>query len=240
MPEQDDSVKPILPPYLAFQSFKNFIKGLRETGLPARIDKSVLGSMSGATQSSLILTLKFLRLISADGTPSPELVQLVDGGEAGEKKVYAGLIAQRYAFVAERKVSLETATQSQLEEVFTAKDLTGETLRKAVSFFVLLSTEAGMKVGPHLKSAKRRGNGSGVRRQKKRNGDEGVGGGSGPAVPPPPPTEPSGHKSYALDLSADGKRIIKVTAPIDLKSDEIERLSGWLHFQYNVEWKKKS
>jgi len=234
MPNPDDTQKRKLPPYLPYATFKNFRSAMKETGLPSQIDKSVLGKYSGATQSTLLLTLKFLKLIDEKGLPSTTLASLVEGPEQNQPRTLHSIIENAYDFVAAKKIDLASATQKQLEDCFEDQGLSGETTRKAVSFYVLLATEAGIKVSAHLKSAKRK---LATRKAKKRSDEETPANKGGtPAVTPPP--EAPGHKTYTLDLAVDGTRIVRVTAPTDLKSEEIERLSGWLHFQFNVAWKK--
>ena len=44
----------INPPYLAFRTFRHFLDGLRASGIPGRIDRSVMSSLSGGAQSALI------------------------------------------------------------------------------------------------------------------------------------------------------------------------------------------
>lgn len=230
MPE--DNAKTPLPPYLAFKSFLNFIDALRKSGLPGRIDKSVMSGQSGGTQSSLMQTMKFLKLIEEDGTPTPTLVALVKQSSEDSKKAYAELAAKHYSFVATKGVNLETATEGQLEEVFRSF-YSGDTVRKAMTFYILLATEAGMKVSAHLKAAKRKATGNGgsaTRRPRKKGGE-----GSGVAfTPPAPPPAPDGHRTYQLDLAVEGTRFVKMTAPINLTAAEIERIKGWMGFQFNI------
>ncbi|HEY4300654.1 MAG TPA: DUF5343 domain-containing protein [Candidatus Didemnitutus sp.] len=221
---------------MAFKTFTNFIDGLREAGLPGRIDKSVMDGQSGGTQSSLLLTLKYLGLITPDGTPTPALVALVKPA-ADRKKIYAEIVHQHYAFVAAKGARLETATEGQLDEVF-RESLSGDTVRKAMTFYVLLATEAGLAVSPHLRSAKRKSTGTGgstARRPRKKNTPA-----SQPPFSPPPPVqnEPEGHKTYTLDLTADGKRLIRITAPFPMTRAEADRVTGWIDFQFNVTPKK--
>lgn len=232
----EENTKSPLPPYLAFKTFLNFIDGFRTSGLPGRIDKSVMSGQSGGTQSSLMATLKFLKLIQDDGTPTPALVTLVKQSPEDSKKTYAELVSKQYAFVSTKGVNLETATEGQLEEVFRNSGFSGDTVRKAMTFFVLLATEAGMKVSAHLKAAKRKATGHGGGAQRKPRKKAGAEGSAPPFNPPTPPpqNEPEGHKTYQLDLATDGKRFVKVTAPINLTAAEIARITGWMGFQFNI------
>ena len=51
-----------LPPYVAYRTFRSFIQ-LLSPAVPGRIDRSLMASMSGASQSQLIHALRCLRLI---------------------------------------------------------------------------------------------------------------------------------------------------------------------------------
>jgi hypothetical protein len=246
-----DTAKHPLPPYAAFATLKNFTAAFRTTGLPSRIDKTVMSKLSGAAQSRVTLALKYLGLVNPDGTPTNKLTVLVTGKEDEVKKQWSDLARVSYAFVFRDGFKLESATVAQLNERFDAiEGLSGDTTRKAMAFFLQMATEGGMTISPFLSSSQRRGSGSGTAKPRKpkkislsgnghENNDE-RSGSQPPFSPPPPAPEPTGHKTYTLDLSPDGKRVVKVTAPVDLKAEEVERLSGWLHFQYNVAWKDKT
>jgi hypothetical protein len=58
-----------------------------------------MSSQSGATQSSLILTMKFLKLIQEDGAPTLLLQALVKQADGDAKKEYAELINKSCGFV---------------------------------------------------------------------------------------------------------------------------------------------
>ena len=63
-----------LPPYVSYRTFQNFIDGLQQEGIPARIDRSYWSDrLSGSTGIQLMSALRFLGLIDADGTPTNRL-----------------------------------------------------------------------------------------------------------------------------------------------------------------------
>jgi len=51
-----------LPPYVPFKTFVTFIKKLKDTTVPERIDSSVLRSYSGGMAGQLTAALKYLKL----------------------------------------------------------------------------------------------------------------------------------------------------------------------------------
>ena len=66
------------PAYVAYPSLQTFLSQLKEHGVPSQIDRSVMTSFSGGTQSHLAATLRFLRLTNGSGAPSPAMRSLVE------------------------------------------------------------------------------------------------------------------------------------------------------------------
>jgi hypothetical protein len=157
------------PPYVAYRTFSNFIKSLRESGIPNRIDRSVpaLAGQSGATQSFLLATLRFLGFTTQDGTPTSALKELV-AHPVNEKVIFEKTARENYKFIFNDAFKVETATEAELGEKFKEKDLSGQTIRKAVSFFVALCGAGGIKLSPHFPQTRGQGNGTSTRRYKKR------------------------------------------------------------------------
>jgi hypothetical protein len=138
------------PPYVAYKSFTNCIGSLRESGLPNRIDRSIFPGLSGATQSFLLATLRFLGLINSEGTPSPSLKDVVENPH-NERAVLSKAIKEKYSFIFDGGFNINSATASQLEDKFRERGLSGQTIRKAVSFFTALCESSGIPLSPHLK-----------------------------------------------------------------------------------------
>jgi hypothetical protein len=156
------------PPYVAYKTFSNFIGSLRESGLPNRIDRSVLPGQSGSTQSFLLSTLRFLGLINEEGIPSSPLADLVSH-PANEKATLDKVIKESYKFIFTDGFNLQAATESQLRERFEERGLSGETIRKSVSFFLIACEHAGIPLSVHVRGRRDAGNGTTlVRRQYRR------------------------------------------------------------------------
>lgn len=153
------------PPYVPFKSFSNLIASLRASGLPNRIDRSVLAGQSGALQSYLLSTFRFFGFISDNGTPTPLLKELVDNPKT-EKAILAKAVKEKYDFIFDGKFNVLSATEAELLEKFREKGLGGETLRKCLSFFTMICEATDIKVSPHLKG-KRGSNGSGATPKRK-------------------------------------------------------------------------
>ncbi len=233
---EETSVKRIAAPYLAFKSFTNFVAGFKDAGIPGRIDRSVMAGQSGATQSALLQTFKFLQLIKEDGTPTDQLSALVEKGDAA---TYATLAKKYYSFVFDSGVDVERATEGQLKEVFEkATGFTGETVRKAMTFFVQLAEKGEIKLSPHLKSGKGAGGSTGTVTSRPRRRRAGGGNDGEDNTQPNPHQEVAGtSKTYEIALSLDNPdRKVVITAPLDLSEKEMRRVHRWMQVTFDIGW----
>src|SRR5438552_4156298 len=114
------------PPYIAHKTFTNFINGLAQ-GMPSRIDKSVMSTLAGSTQGQLLATLRYFGLIRPDGTPEKLLTELVNSEGEDRKKMIGDIVKRSYDFVFSSGLNLQSATTGQVEELFTAEGVAGET-----------------------------------------------------------------------------------------------------------------
>lgn len=153
-----------LPPYVPWRTFKNFIDGLR-SNMPTRIDKSLMGSMSGATQGQLISALRFMGLTADNGSPTPRLREFVtaDGEDRAQK--LSDMLFDAYRTILDAAVDpgepdfnfLDNGTYRQLSDAFAATGATGDTLRKCIAFFLQLARDADLEFSPHFRLRGRRG-----------------------------------------------------------------------------------
>ncbi len=145
-----------LPPYVPFKTFKNWIEGLRALGgSPSRIDRSVMPTMSGATQGQLTAALRYLGLVSQNGTPSEALGKLVEADGEARREILHDVLVRSYPFLFQTvEFNPRTATISQLIGAFQETGATGQTVRKCVAFLLLAAQEAGMPLSPYFKGAR--------------------------------------------------------------------------------------
>lgn len=176
------------PPYIAFSTFLSFIKGLAKTGIPSRIDKSLLRNMSGGNQSALLAALKWFSLIDEVGAHGKPLESLVAAGD-GAGTVLREMLPAAYKFMADGSIQLERATGSQVEEKFKAYGLTGSTVIKAMAFFISACKEAAIPLSAHVKLPKvARSNGASKKAKKGRQAsDDGDDGDDNDEEEKPPP-----------------------------------------------------
>jgi hypothetical protein len=143
--------KKAIPPYLPYKTLVNFVDSLK-IAMPQRIDRSLMSSMSGAVQSQLMASLEYLRLINPEtGIPTEKLNQLARSGGDEKRRLLADILMSSYQFLFNNGLDLERATMDLLQERFRQTGTSGDTLRKAVAFFLKAAREAGMKLSPHLK-----------------------------------------------------------------------------------------
>lgn len=142
-----------VPPYLSFKTFSSFIQGLK-VGIPTRIDRSVLNTMSGAVQGHLMSALRYLGLVSAHAVTTEKLASLVNSEGPERERVLSGILKEGYPFLfAEPTFDLQRATTGQLEEAFRKVGASGETIRKCVAFFLAAAKAAGITVSPYIKTS---------------------------------------------------------------------------------------
>lgn len=138
------------PPYMAFQTFWNFVEELSAHPLPPQIDRSLMGSKSGTDQANLINTLKAFGLVDDDLTVLPRLTELTDADAEGRRPLLADIVRQCYAPAL--IVSEQNGTPNQLDQCFRESySVTGtDTLRKSITFFLHAARTAGVPLSPHF------------------------------------------------------------------------------------------
>lgn len=138
------------PAYVSYKAFSRFINGLRDGHLPSRIDRSILGAMSGSGQSALLGTLEYLNLIDAQGKPQPGLEQLVTLSGAQYNAKLKELLVGSYGFLLQG-IDLKRATGAQVHEAFRKQNLQGSTAVKAIAFFLAAAKDAGIEISKHVR-----------------------------------------------------------------------------------------
>ena len=141
-----------LPPYISYSSLVSFLAGLKESGVPSRIDRSVLKKMSGSQQSGLLAALRYLSITDSNDKPLELFKQIVDADEKTYSSLLKAVLTKSYAFLAEGGIDLESATGAQVAEAFRNAGASGSTVSKAMSFFIAAAKDAGIKLSSHIKA----------------------------------------------------------------------------------------
>ncbi len=162
--EEKDAERKALPPYLPYRTFRTFVESLR-VAIPGRIDRSLMGTMSGTAQGQLIAALRYLDLITLQGSPTEKLTRLVNSEGTDRQKTLRDILTSAYTFLFHEGFPLERATVRQLEEKFNTAGASGETVRKCIAFFTAAAKAADLPLSPFIKGARgARGSGGRARR----------------------------------------------------------------------------
>jgi len=133
----------------------NFLNAM-DRGLPSRIDRSVVRSLSGAVQGQLISSLRYFNLIGLDGQLNQSLHALVSAEGSERQQLLKSMITDSYRFVFKGSIDLERATMGELTELFAGEQIKGETMRKAIGFFLAICRAAGIRLSTQLAPVRRR------------------------------------------------------------------------------------
>jgi hypothetical protein len=168
MAEDSQKEAATIPPYLPWPTFTAFIEKLNKTAIPNRIDSTLIKNLSGTVQSQLLNALKFLGLTNGNGAVTEKLKALVKtygtpqwGETLGESFIdsYNELIGS---------IDLDTATPGELKERFReVGGIEGDTIEKAMRFYLNALKDAGISYSPHLKIRQRAPRGVGQRRKSR-------------------------------------------------------------------------
>ena len=158
----------LTPAYVSYTTFKNFLTGLAVHPVPHQIDSSLMSTYSGATQSQLSTTLRFLGLTREGGGAEPALEAAVIA--TSDDDTWASVINDEllpcYVQIVQ-DIDIERATPAELDGAFRKYGADGSVLTKAVRFYLKLLADAGVESSPHFKKTRRSRTGS-PRRTRRR------------------------------------------------------------------------
>lgn len=150
-----DDTKTHKPPYVPFTTFRKFLDGLADSGLPSTIDKSLMPTLSGGMQSTLLISLKSTGLIEESGKPTARLERYVLADGEDRKVVLREMLESGFPYFFSGNVDLKRMTPAQFDK--TIRDESGvsnSTLDKSASFFLGAIKELGIEISPHLEKRK--------------------------------------------------------------------------------------
>ena len=147
--------KPV-PPYVSYKTLCNFLDRFKQ-GLPGRIDRGLMGSMSGAAQSQVTTALRYLGMISDNSIPTPVMKRYTSGEESERKAALREMLQASYPFIFDGVFDFSTATASQLREAFANNTpATGETLGRCMAFLKDAAQDADIHVSQFILQGKTR------------------------------------------------------------------------------------
>jgi len=185
----------LAPPYLSYRTLRNYIEALSVTPMPDRIDRTVLGNLSGQVQTQLLNALRYLGLITDSGNPTESLRKLVTTEGDDRKKMLAQVLRHRYPFLFSG-FNLQGATPGQIRERFESEGVSGDTTRKSVGFFLAAAKDAEIQLSPHVRMRA-------MKKPRRRQGISANGNNDSPLPPvvnPLPPERPRNVSEILFEL----------------------------------------
>jgi hypothetical protein len=193
-PDKPDQPK---PPYLAFQTFLAFLNELAAKPLPPQIDRSIMNTKSGTDQANLFSALKFFDLIDDNNIVQQGLKAFVSADELGRKAAITAMFSGHYPN--QFDVSSQNGTEKLLLDSFEDDfGYTGDTRRKAMTFFLHGARWAGIEMSPHFPTTRMGSGRSAINRTKRTTKKL-----SGTAVQVMPKPSPQGHGERVTVLLGD-------------------------------------
>lgn len=146
------------PPYPSARSFDNYTDHLREhPPLPSRIDKGVMSHLNYGTQQAILGAFRHFKFVTDDDVPTKRLEAFLAAKGAERQTLIQTILKEAYPYLWNDKINLERVSPHEFEEKFKSETgVTGSTAVKAISFFLALAEQAGIKLSPHLTSRKPR------------------------------------------------------------------------------------
>lgn len=201
-------------PYLPLLTFQSAIESL-EHGIPKKIDRTIWRSQSGIIQSQILMALRFFGLVDNDDRPTQLLHEFVEKKDE-RKRLMADLVNVAYAEII--KHDLTKMTPRMLEDAIDQYNVSGDTKRKAVTFFLKAAKFADIPMHPSLSSQVRN---TGPRKRKAGKKPLFVPAMNGRADTPPYDSGQQRGNSKTVRLSGGGTVTIAISAdPFTLPSDD--------------------
>lgn len=160
MAESGEKITPAA--YLPFKTFMSSVEVL-EHGLPRRLDRSVWRSQSGVIQSQIMMALRFFGLVNDSDEPAPALHRLVENRD--RRQEHLGALLQ-HAYKDLMDLDLTKMSPKMLEEEMGRYNVTGDTRKKAIRFFLAAAKFADVPMHPLLLAQTREPNNGARKRQK--------------------------------------------------------------------------
>lgn len=140
-----------VPAYGSYAGMKSQITRMRENGVPPILDRSFFGSISGSLVAQIRGQLRFLGLIDAEFKPTSTLRAIEGTDDAQAKEMLKRAAEQAYA--TQVALAQQNGTHGQLVDSFKKAGLTGETINRAIAFYLALTEDLGLPKSPHFKKA---------------------------------------------------------------------------------------
>jgi hypothetical protein len=145
MADENGDKKPTVV-YVPFKTFLSAVETL-EHGVPHVIDRTVWPSMSGVMQSQVLGAFRFLVLVDSEDKPTPSLELLV-GDKDHRKEHLREILELSYTRIIEQ--DLTKMSVGGFDTAMREYGVTGETHRKACTFFLQAARYAGIPLSAYI------------------------------------------------------------------------------------------
>lgn len=146
----DKDPKKATPPYTTYKSFTNLINDLRENGMPDHITRSVLNG-SNSAKAMMSASLRYLKLIDEENSPSKEFRQLVDNEDDYSINLEI-LLNAHYHFLFDGSINLNNTTTEVVQKKFQEQGASGSTVSKCMAFFLAAANDTEIIVSDRVKA----------------------------------------------------------------------------------------
>ena len=219
--KQNDSNK-VSPPYIAWEALKTYLRTLKDSAVPNRIDASMMPStMSGFSKAGVASALKFFSLIDSNSKTTSNLKDIVDACDTEKwsetvKRIlvpaYAGIIGG---------LKLNSAIRKELDEKF--GDATAAMKGRLIRFYLPMMQDAGEQISPYLTARQnkpRKSYSKKTKKTKKRSTTQ-DNNSNGSTFRPPANSTPAGMFDQIIPIGADNKSFIRVPRKINSSQFEL-------------------
>lgn len=205
------------PPYMSFETFRNFVQRLNPQAMPPRIDRSMMIGMAGGTQTALMQLLRQFDLIGDSNEVRGSLMRMSQGDETFIEGLREIL---RTFYAAQLEIGRQQGTPAQLAESFHASGYTGSTLRKAITFFLHAAKAAELPLSPHFRPPKASPSTSRAKRPRPSKAQQ-------PQVESAAQASAPAAESHTIELLSGGTITVSCTASfLALTKDDRDFLFG--------------
>ncbi len=137
------------PAYLPFKTFLSALDRLAQ-GMPDEINKECFPTYSGVIQGQIIGALKFFELIDESGMPKGSVLERLAQQKSVDRRRanLLPLLKSQYSDII--KLDPTRLTPSKLDAVFDNYAISGDTKRRAKTFFIHAAQFAGLELSPLL------------------------------------------------------------------------------------------
>lgn len=148
-----ETEKVLTPAYASFATVVTTLDNLKADGVTPKFDRSLLTQMSGSSQSQILSTFRYLQFIDDEGNTQPILGQIAYADQDERRVLWAKVLRNAYPYLFDSSDGFDLArcAPSTFRDKFASQSIKGETLTKAIRFFLFAADAAQIEVSPYVK-----------------------------------------------------------------------------------------